>query len=89
MSDDLYFTRLRFTRGSGVAKLHGSALPLAECPQFLAVEIEEVDYMPEVHAWRIRERNAGWRDMDGQEVQAADTLLHRLFAGGSAHAAAA
>lgn len=81
MSDDLYFARLRYTRGNGVAKLHGHALVLNECPQFLAVEIEEVDYAPEVKAWRVRDRNCGWRDMQSHEAQAADALLHRLFIG--------
>lgn len=82
MSDDLYFTRLRFTGRSGLAKLHGRAVVLTECPQFLPQRIAEVDYMPEVHACLIRDECAGWREMDAPEIAAADALLRELCQGG-------
>lgn len=88
MSDDLYFTRLRFTGSSGVAKLHGLAQVLQDCPQFLPQRIAEVDYMPEVRACMVRDECGGWREMEASEIVAADALLHRLFSG-TAHAAAA
>lgn len=78
MSDDLYFTRLRFTGRSGIAKLHGRAVVLAECPQFLPQRIAEVDYMPEMHACMVRDECAGWREMEATEIAAADALLKHL-----------
>lgn len=78
MSDWLYFTRLRFTGSSGVAKLRGRAVELAECPQFLEHRIAEIDYMPEVHACQIRDELGGWREMKDFEIAAADALLHQL-----------
>lgn len=78
MSDDLYFTRLRFTGRSGIAKLHGRAVKLAVCPQFLPQRIAEVDYAPELHACLVRDECAGWREMKDIEIAAADALLHQL-----------
>lgn len=78
MSDNLYFTRLRFTCGSGVAKLHGRTVVLAECPQFLPQRLAEVDYMPEVHACQVRDEFGGWREMKDFEIAAADALLRKL-----------
>lgn len=78
MSDDLYFTRLRFTGRSGIAKLHGRSVPLSACPQFLPQRIAEVDYMPEMRAYQIRDECGGWRDMKDTEIAAADALLRKL-----------
>jgi len=78
MSDWLYFTRLRFTGSSGVAKLNGRSVPLSECPQFLTRRIAEIDYMPEVHACQIRDEFGGWREMKDFEIAAADALLRKL-----------
>lgn len=84
MSADLYFTLLRWAGGHGCAKLYGDTKPLTQPPQFLPGHVvQEVDYAPEVHFWRIRVDFEGWRDMRADEARAADQFLTR------AHGAAA
>lgn len=76
MSHALYFTRLWFVYGRGIAKLHGRQVKLTAPP---LEGYEEIDYTPEVHCCRIRPRFGGWRDMESDEIAAADALLWRLL----------
>jgi hypothetical protein len=39
----------------------------------------EVEYVPEVGVRRLREKFGGWRDMERDEVIAADELLQRML----------
>jgi hypothetical protein len=39
----------------------------------------EVDYVPELGVYRVRDRNEGWRDMNPIEVKAADTFLRQVI----------
>lgn len=81
MSDDLYYTRLRWSssRGCGVAKLRGKTIQLVECPKFQSnPNVVEIDYVPEVRAYRIRDIFGGWRDMEDAEVKDADKFLREI-----------
>lgn len=78
MSHFLYSTRLYWANGRGIAKLHGVHVQLTSFA-FIG-EIVEIDYTPEVCVARCRDRFGGWRDMVGDEIRAADALLHRVTA---------
>jgi hypothetical protein len=81
VSDELHFTRLRWSqgRGGGIAKLHGRSVPLTALPELRCCpDMVEVDYVPEISLGRIREATEGWRDMGAQERREADALLRRL-----------
>lgn len=81
MSDALYMTRLRWTGGRGVAKLHGHAVRLLEppvLPGFEGLRVDGIDYTPEVQVAMVMPKFSGWREMTGDEVRAADEFLRRL-----------
>lgn len=84
MSSDLYMTGLWYhEHGShGRAKLHGREVLLSVPPVLPDLEVVEIEYVPEVHARRLRERTTGWRDMESHEVRAADALLKMMFPDG-------
>ena len=52
---------------------HIPALPGSE-----ALNIEEIDYAPEVQVAQLREAGADWREMSDAEVAGAETLLAML-----------
>jgi hypothetical protein len=52
---------------------HTPALPGSE-----TLEIEEIDYAPEVQVAQLRESGADWREMSPSEVAGAETLLAML-----------
>lgn len=82
MSANLYSAGLWFygPRG-GRAKLHGRELRLHDVPRLpgVALILSEIEYVPEVRVYRLREKFDGWRDMESAEIRAADALLRTLF----------
>lgn len=80
MSNIFYATRLYFLahRNYGTAKLHGHEVPLLDAPVICGHTVD-IDYTPEVHIGRIREKFDGWRDMEAEEMADADRLLHELI----------
>jgi len=79
VSDDLYATRLRWSRGSGLAMLHRRSVPLTEAPVLCGGQVHELDYTPEVRACRIRRApHDAMGDMTNLEIAAADALLREL-----------
>jgi hypothetical protein len=80
MSDVYYSTRLLYIENRiGVAKLHGKARKIALPPRLAGMEVVEIDYTPERGCCRVREKNAGWRDMVASEIRAADAYLKELL----------
>lgn len=74
MTDALYATRLRWSNGGGVAKLHGRAVALTAAPVLGGVAVHFVDYTPEVHCVEIRRRACDpvGEMTDGAKVAKAD-----------------
>lgn len=68
----------RENRG-GLAKLRGQQMTLVNPPALLGVQMAEVEYVPELGVCRVRDLRGGWRDMEHDEIRAADQLLERLF----------
>lgn len=79
MSHALYLTRLYWAGGRGIAKLHGKEVRLSAPPHLPGLEVDAVDYTPEVHVAMVMPRRYGWRDMTADEVSAADALLRQLI----------
>lgn len=83
MSDDLYSTRLRWTRArGGVALMHGVRvqLPPEVPPLDLGRAIECLDYTPEVGVRVIQPVGDRQDDMTQAEVEACDAYLRRVCA---------
>ena len=79
MSDLFYTTRLRWSGGYGIAKLHGVTVALAVAPDLGAGPVETLDYTPEVGCLEIRQRACDpMREMTPAEIHAADALLRVL-----------
>lgn len=78
MSHTYYSTRLYWHAGRGVAKLHGVAVALVEPPRIGGLQVDGIDYTPEVQVARILPRMAGWRDMERDEVAEADLILRLM-----------
>lgn len=79
MSHVYYSTRLFWMAGcGGIAKLHGRVVDLKAPPQLLKLVVEGIDYTPEVCVARILPQFHGWRDMESEEIRAADALLRQL-----------
>ena len=83
MSDDYYWTRLRWHAGRGVAKLRGVVVALTEAPDLGRGPVVELDYAPETDCREVRRRHCDARaDMEPDEIAAADRLLRALTDGG-------
>jgi hypothetical protein len=84
VSDDLYFTRLRWSdaKGDGLAKLHGRSVRLTERPD-LGFEFVELIYTPELHSARVRLLDQRWRDLRPEQIAACDLFLKRSQGGES------
>lgn len=77
-----YATRLRWANGSGVAKLHGKAVALAEPPILLGAPVHGIDYTPEVACFEVwRTPWSGASELTAEEIKEADKLLVRLVNG--------
>lgn len=86
MSDDLYFTRLRWS-GSvrrGVAKLHGMRVELTTPPDLGTGAVAELDYAPEMGCREIRRTPVDrWEQMTTDEIGRADEMLRALCGEGT------
>jgi hypothetical protein len=73
----------RVGRG-GRAKLHGRERVLGSAPRLLPAQLDvaEIEYVPELGVRRLREARGGWRDMEREEVRAADELLQLMLPAG-------
>jgi hypothetical protein len=78
MSHALYTTRLYWAGGRGIAKLHGREVRLTAPPHLPGMEIEAVDYTPEVRCAMVMPRRGGWREMTSDEIHEADQLLAEI-----------
>lgn len=79
MSDDLYMTVLRWSGYSGIAKLHGVAVALKSAPNLGTGPVWTMDYRPDFKVREVRPRSIDApRDMEPQEIDAADNLLREL-----------
>ena len=81
MSHALYATRLYWAGGRGIAKLHGREVKLTAPPHLPGLELDAIDYTPEVRCAMVMPRRAGWRDMTREEIAAADQLLRTMTEG--------
>jgi hypothetical protein len=79
MSDALYYTRLRYHNGVGVAKKHGTTVTLTGAPDLGRGPVHELDYIPEIDQAEVSmDKRDPVRRMTRAEVQAADELLDHL-----------
>lgn len=78
MSHALYFTRLFWDGRRGIAKLHGNEVKLSAPPHLPGLEVDAVDYTPEVRVAMVMPRRCGWREMTTDEIRGADALLVEL-----------
>jgi hypothetical protein len=76
MSSTLYQTCLFWDGRRGCARSDGVDVQLTQCP--LARPVIEVDYVPAVRLFRIRESAHGWRDMEAAERERCASLLQRV-----------
>lgn len=63
----------------GIAKLHGRERRLEAPPQLLGLSVAEIEYVPAVGVNRLREKTGGWRDMEVDEIRAADAYLRMVL----------
>jgi hypothetical protein len=63
----------------GRAKLRGRERLLVNPPALLGTQVAEIEYVPELGVYRMRDPRGGWRDMERDEIRAADQLLEQLF----------
>lgn len=76
MGDDLYFTRLRWHAGRGIAKLHGRVVVLERAPVLAGIAVHECDYAPEISLRIVQRRACDPRDdMTPTEIADADKML--------------
>ena len=79
MTDELYYTRLRFSGRHGIAKMHGTTISLDTGPDLGDGPVWMCDYRPEIGFGQVRPRSIDpQRDMNQAEVHAADALLRSI-----------
>ncbi len=78
MSHLLYSTRLYWAGMRGIAKLHGDEVKLQAPPHLPGMQIDGIDYVPEIALHQVMPKHERWRDMTPAEVQQADVLLRTL-----------
>jgi hypothetical protein len=81
MSIALYRYRLFWDGRRGALRCGHHVEKLAAAPVLpgvAGVQVEEIDYAPEVHVAQLRESGGAWREMSPAEVAGAETLLARL-----------
>ena len=78
MTDDLYYTRLRFNGRSGIAKMHGMTVTLSTGPDLGDGPVWMIDYRPECGFGLVQPRAIDPpRDMTRFEIAVADSILRR------------
>lgn len=79
MSDSLYWARLRWHNGLGVAKSNGTTVSLSVAPDLGSGPVHQLDYVPEIDqadvAMDVREP---MRRMTLHEIHTAGELLNHL-----------
>jgi hypothetical protein len=75
MSDDLFYTRLRWSNGHGIAKYRNRIVVLTEAPDISRDVVVEIIYTPEVGVARVRTFSKPWRDLLPDEIAACDSYL--------------
>ncbi|MCU0920756.1 MAG: hypothetical protein MUF16_10525 [Burkholderiaceae bacterium] len=79
MTDELYYTRLRFSGRHGIAKMHGTVLALDVGPDLGSGPVWFVDYRPECGFALVQPRSIEpVREMFDSERRAADALLRSV-----------
>jgi hypothetical protein len=78
MSSALYTTRLWWHSHKGAAKLWGVERKLEAAPKVLDIEVDGLDYVPEIGLVQIQPKGDRWRDMTTHEVAACDRMLRKL-----------
>lgn len=79
MTDELYYTRLRFNGHSGIAKMHGMTVSLNTGPDLGDGPVWMCDYRPECGFALVQPRSIDpVREMFGSEKRAADALLRSV-----------
>ena len=92
MSIALYQYRLFWNGHHGAlrsGRFTRSLLDVPVLPGSEALDLEEVDYAPEVHVAQLREAGHDWREMSDTEVAGAEALLALLASAESLPLAAA
>ena len=73
MSDALYYTRLRFHNGLGLAKRHGMTVSIAAGPDLGSGPVHQLDYIPEIdQADLSMDKREPLRRMTRAEIRAAE-----------------
>ena len=79
MSDDLYYTVLRWADDKGVCKAQGMTVTLREAPDLGAGPVVFLAYRPEIRDLLVQvPADTGLRELTRDEVRAADVLLRSL-----------
>jgi hypothetical protein len=78
MSHRLYSTVLSWNPTHGFAKMHGVMVVIGKPPELLGRSVAAIDYIPEIGRKTVMFTGERWRDMNGEEVLAADVLLAKL-----------
>ena len=92
MSIALYQYRVFWDGHHGALRSGKQTRQLSEMPKLPgseALNVEEIDYAPEVHVAQLREAGDDWREMSEAEVAGAETLLALLATSESVPLAAA
>jgi hypothetical protein len=76
MSVDLYWTRLYWDNGKGVAKQDGVSVDLTAPPVIGGVEVDMIDYAPETKTYFMRLPYEGSREMRTDERAATAAFLN-------------
>lgn len=75
MSDDLFYTRLRWSSGHGIAKYKGRVTELTQAPEIAGFPVAELIHTPEVHSSWVRFFGTPWRELLPEEIIACDEIL--------------
>ena len=78
MSSALYSTRLWWHGRKGGAKLWGVEVMLDKPPSILGMQIDGLDYVPEIALAQVQPMGDRWRDMSKHEMSACDRILREL-----------
>lgn len=75
MSDDLFYTRLRWSNGQGIAKFRNRIVVLTEAPDISRETVVELVYTPEVRVAWVRTFDSPWRELLPYEIEACESYL--------------
>jgi hypothetical protein len=76
VDDRLFYTRLRWTGGRGIARLNGKTFALKSPPILSTIgKVDSIDYVP-AHIFMVMPMFQGWRDLYPNEAEECDALLY-------------